>query len=96
MDNIEILGRVVISKSGRDKGKRFVVIGVFDEDLVLICDGKLRKIEKPKKKKLKHLVFTDICLDDVREDLSHGRSLVDKHVKQAIRDIDSRVKEAMK
>ena len=76
----ELLGRVVISKRGRDRGKRFVITGFQDEDLVLIADGKLRKVEKPKKKKMKHLLFTDDRLEDVRESLDKGRDLVNAHV----------------
>ena len=48
-------GSAVLSLAGHDKGKIFAVIGVADQNHVLIADGKRRKIEKPKKKKLKHL-----------------------------------------
>lgn len=50
-------GDLVISKSGRDKGRKLVVIKVTDENFVLIADGDLRKIEKPKVKKVKHLLY---------------------------------------
>jgi large subunit ribosomal protein L14e len=52
------VGRVVRSKAGRDKGRFFLVVGVADEEHLLIADGDLRKLEKPKKKKLKHLAVT--------------------------------------
>lgn len=48
-------GQVVISKCGRDIGKLQVVIDNLDDSYVLVVDGKRRKIEKPKKKKVKHL-----------------------------------------
>ncbi len=48
-------GSIAISLSGRDKNRVFIIVGVLDESHVFIADGKLRKIEKPKKKKLKHL-----------------------------------------
>lgn len=48
-------GDLVISKSGRDKGRTFLVVSVTDEAYVYIADGSLRKLEKPKKKKIKHL-----------------------------------------
>lgn len=47
-------GAIVRANAGRDKGKFFVVIG-FDGEYVLISDGKSRKLEKPKRKKEKHL-----------------------------------------
>lgn len=49
------LGQIVISKAGRDSGRKFVVVKLIDELNVLVSDGDLRKLEKPKKKKLKHL-----------------------------------------
>jgi ribosomal protein L14E/L6E/L27E len=52
------VGRIVRSTAGRDKGRLFLVIGVADEEHLLIADGDLRKLEKPKKKKLKHLTAT--------------------------------------
>lgn len=52
------VGRVVRSTAGRDKGRLFLVVGVFDEEHLLIADGDLRKVEKPKKKKLRHLAAT--------------------------------------
>lgn len=51
------IGDLVISKSGRDKGRKLVVTGITDENYVLIADGDLRKVENPKRKKLKHLQY---------------------------------------
>lgn len=48
-------GDFVISECGRDRGGFFIVTGDGGPDYVLIADGKLRKVEKPKKKKLKHV-----------------------------------------
>ena len=45
----------VQSIAGRDKGKIFVVLSVQEENYVLIADGKGRKLENPKRKKLKHV-----------------------------------------
>ena len=46
-----VIGRVAYSKSGRDKGA-FIIIDILDEDFVLISDGDLRPVEKPKRKEL--------------------------------------------
>lgn len=45
---------IVISLAGRDEGKFFYVIDT-EENFVLIADGKGRKLENPKRKKLKHV-----------------------------------------
>ncbi len=49
------IGQVVKSISGRDKDRYFIIVSIVDEDYVLISDGRLRKIQNPKLKKLKHL-----------------------------------------
>ena len=49
-------GTVVLSAAGHDKNSVFAVIGFADGEHALIADGKRRKLEKPKKKKLKHLI----------------------------------------
>jgi Ribosomal protein L14E/L6E/L27E len=49
------IGSVVESAAGHDKGVLFAVIGFADEKHALIADGKVRRLEKPKKKKLRHL-----------------------------------------
>lgn len=47
-------GRVVLSRAGRDAGRRFVVLRL-DEAHVYVADGDLRKCETPKKKKHRHV-----------------------------------------
>lgn len=54
---MEIAGsNIVRSAAGRDKGKFFVVLAVEGEFL-LLADGKARKVEKPKRKKRRHVLF---------------------------------------
>ena len=48
-------GYVVFSKKGRDKGRYFVVLYTLDADFVMIADGDTRKLDRPKKKRRKHL-----------------------------------------
>ncbi len=48
-------GQIVRSKAGHDKGNVFFIVGILDDGYVLIADGDLRKVEKPKKKKIRHL-----------------------------------------
>ena len=45
---------IVISLNGRDQGKLFYVMQVED-NYALLADGKGRKLENPKRKKLKHV-----------------------------------------
>ena len=54
---------IVRSDAGRDKGKLFVVLAVEGEYL-LLADGKGRKVESPKRKKRRHVLF--VAADDTR------------------------------
>ena len=74
-----MLGKVVYSKSGRDKGTMFVVVGVINERLMLLADGDLRKIENPKIKNIKHVQLTRMKADDVLGYLSRGER-PDNHI----------------
>ena len=48
--NIVETGMLAKSKAGHDKGQVYVIYGL-DETYVYLVDGKIRTIEKPKKKK---------------------------------------------
>lgn len=66
-----IKGAVVRAKSGRDKGGYFVVVDVLDSNRVLICDGKRRKVERPKLKNIIHLEKTN----SIAEEFSTNRQI---------------------
>ena len=56
MDKV-LIGSVVRSKCGRDRKRVFVIVDVCCDTTgrVLVCDGKLHPLSKPKKKNLRHL-----------------------------------------
>lgn len=60
------IGQIVKSKAGRDKGKVFVVFDKVDDKHVLIVDGSLRRIDKPKKKQIKHLAKTNFVSEEIK------------------------------
>ena len=55
IDKIE-KGMLAKSKAGHDKGQTYVIYEM-DETYVYLVDGKHRTIDKPKKKKRKHVQF---------------------------------------
>ena len=57
-----MVGKVVISKSGRDKRKKMVIVAET-ENYLLVCDGKERPVERPKRKNPKHLRLTKLYLE---------------------------------
>ena len=54
-------GNIVFSKAGRDKGYPLVVTDLC-EGYAFVADGGMRKLENPKKKKLKHLQKTNFVI----------------------------------
>ena len=49
------VGDIVVSVAGRDCGRCFLVIGSAGDGYVLLADGRRRRVEKPKKKNLRHV-----------------------------------------
>ena len=57
-----MLGQVVLSKAGKDRGSFYAIV-LEEEEFAFIADGRLRKVEKPKRKRKKHLSFTKTVLE---------------------------------
>lgn len=58
-----MVGQIVCSKSGRDKGYFMVTVG-SENGFVFVCDGKERPLERPKRKNVKHVCFTNTVLEE--------------------------------
>ncbi len=67
-----VKGSAAVSRAGRDKGRWFAVLSVED-GFACIADGDLRKLENPKRKKLKHLGASAHLFDP--QDLLSDKSL---------------------
>ena len=70
-------GRVVLSTQGRDEGRYFIVLEVIDENFVLMADGLTRKLDHPKKKKVKHLRAKPIMVN------VDGATLPNRHLQDS-------------
>ena len=51
-------GQICFSKAGHDKGGAFIILH-SDDTYAYIADGKLRTLEKPKKKKRIHIQISN-------------------------------------
>ncbi len=65
------VGQLVRSKAGRDKGIDFVVVK-SDNGYVYVADGRMRKLENPKKKKIKHIQGSYKVSDSLAELIESG------------------------
>ena len=81
----DCIGEVVLSLRGRDSKRRFVIIGAAAEvGYVYVADGRLRKVESPKKKKRKHLLTEGMAtpeIDAIRW-LNHKQKTVEVYTQQ--------------
>lgn len=66
-------GIVCISQKGRDKGRAYVVLCQLDADFVLLADGNRRKLDRMKKKRVKHLRATPRELPGILALYQQGR-----------------------
>ena len=73
--NLQI-GDVIVSKAGKDKDSYFCVVDLKDS-YCFLRDGKIHKLEKPKRKKIKHVRKSPYRVQS--EALQ-----VNKHLKKAI------------
>ena len=78
------LGELVSSKAGRDTGRKLVIVGIIDEKFVLVSDGDLRKIEKPKKKKIKHVESCGIIIDSLNKKLENNMKVINAEIRKEI------------
>ncbi|MBQ3138806.1 MAG: KOW domain-containing RNA-binding protein [Ruminococcus sp.] len=56
------IGSVVRAKAGRDKDGFFVVTAI-EKEYCFMADGKSRKLDKPKRKNIKHISLTNSMID---------------------------------
>ncbi|MCL2030361.1 MAG: hypothetical protein FWG93_02330 [Oscillospiraceae bacterium] len=97
-------GDVVESRSGRDAGRRMLVLTVRDEAsgpdgqggvYLELADGRIRRVEKPKRKKAKHVSALSgtenpetetalACLDRTAEKLRGGGTASNSEVRRAL------------
>jgi ribosomal protein L14E/L6E/L27E len=77
-------GRIVSSKAGRDRGRKFVILEVLDERTVVVADGDLRKVDNPKRKNVRHLLIHQGVVAPVREKLLAGGAPTDEEIRRAL------------
>lgn len=64
------VGQVVEGLSGRESNRLFFIIKIIDDKYVFIADGKKRKLDRPKLKKVKHLKVYSLYNDKVENKIA--------------------------
>ena len=74
---------IVRSDAGRDKGKLFVVLSVEGEYL-LLADGKSRKVESPKRKKRRHVLFVAADENRLSDKIKSGEKITNSELRRTL------------
>lgn len=83
------LGSIVQSLAGRDKGCLFLVVDI-DEDYVYLVDGDIRKVENPKRKKIKHVELTRFFDGNIAERIAKKNKITNQDIKRVIKEIQEK------
>ena len=81
------IGDVVYSKAGRDKNRYFIVVWLKGEYAGL-CDGDLRKTDKPKKKKIKHLSSMSYNSEFIRDKILSLEKVTNSELRRGIAEFE--------
>ena len=74
---------LVVSKAGRDQGQLFYVIDA-DEQYVYLADGKSRRLEKPKRKKRKHIEQIPRTESRIAEKIRNGEKVLNSELRREL------------
>ena len=74
---------LIVSKAGRDKGQMFYVIDT-DEQYVYLADGKSRRLEKPKRKKRKHVEQVPRTESRIAEKIRNGDKVLNSELRREL------------
>lgn len=85
------VGEFAKSKAGHDKGEIFVIINIEDEYVYLV-DGRLRTLEKPKKKKMKHVQIIHYIDEELQGKIETNVVLHNEDIKRAVKCYKNRIK----
>lgn len=93
MNKDNYIGRVVYSKAGRDAERFFIIVNVIDNEYVHIVDGDLRKVENPKKKKIRHIVILEEFSTGIKDKLENNEYVNNSMIRKFLenRDVNKEV-----
>lgn len=74
---------IVRSDAGRDRGKLFYVLNV-EGDYLLLADGKSRRVEAPKRKKCRHVLFVADDASRVSEKIRSDEKVTNSELRKAL------------
>lgn len=85
-----MIGELATSKAGHDKDRLYMIVGEEGE-CVYLCDGRLRGVEHPKKKKKKHIQIIhssaqDTLIQIIKQNLPGERDEINRQIRRTLED----------
>lgn len=85
-----MIGELATSKAGHDKDRLYMIVGEEGE-CVYLCDGRLRGVEHPKKKKKKHIQIIhssaqDTLIQIIKQNLPGERDKINRQIRKTLED----------
>ena len=77
-------GMLVESRAGHDKGSLYIVTDM-DDKFIYVCDGKTRTVDRPKKKKEKHVAKKSGVPEIIAKKLYDGKPVMNEDIKRVIK-----------
>lgn len=83
-----MIGELATSKAGHDKDRLYMIVGEEGE-CVYLCDGRLRGVEHPKKKKKKHIQIIhssaqDTLIQIIKQNLPGERDEINRQIRKTL------------
>ncbi|MBM6829392.1 KOW domain-containing RNA-binding protein [Anaerotignum lactatifermentans] len=86
------IGQVVYSKSGHDKGGMMMILSL-EGPYAYLADGRRRKLERPKKKKLIHIQPTGYVDAELAGKLCRNEYVLDADIAKALKSYQEKLAE---
>ena len=85
-----MIGELATSKAGHYNDRLYMIVGEEGE-CVYLCDGRLRGVEHPKKKKKKHIQIIhssaqDTLIQIIKHNLPGERDEIDRQIRKTLED----------
>lgn len=92
MENIE-LGMLAKSKAGHDCNEIYIIVDIIN-DSVFLADGKIKRIDSPKRKNIKHIQIIKKKDETLSKKLEAKEKVFDEEIKKVIKNYKESIAKA--
>jgi ribosomal protein L14E/L6E/L27E len=78
------MGQLVTSVAGRDQMQVYLVVGIKNNKILSLVNGRERKMANPKQKNIRHVNVLKSIAKGLAEKLQSGMKITDEEIRQAI------------